>query len=217
MARFIVIGLGKFGFYLAKRLAEEKQDVLCLDKDERIVEEISQYVPEAVVGDATRKEVLKSLGVREAEKVVIATGDLTASILITLYLREMEAKFILAKAIDEDHARILSLVGANRVVIPEKDAALREAQALVTPNIVDFLPMLPEFSIAKVDPPPEFIGKSLKELHLRSKYHVYVIAVRNRITGRFLLLPPAEHIIEKEEELYLLGRKEHLTRFSKNT
>ncbi len=214
MARFIVIGLGKFGFYLAKKLAEEKQDVLCLDRNERLVEEASQFVPEAVVGDATRKEVLKGLGVSEAEKVIVAIGDLSPSILITLYLREIGAKFIIAKAVDEDHARILSLVGADRVIIPERDSALREAQLLVTPNIVDFLPMLPEFSIAKVDPPPEFIGKSFKDLHLRKKYNVYVIAVRNKHTGRFILLPPADHVIEKDEELYLLGRKEHLTKFS---
>ncbi len=214
MARFLVIGLGKFGFYLARKLAEEKQEVLCLDKDERVVEEISQYVPEALVGDATRKEVLKNLAVSEAEKIVVATGDLTASILITLYLKELGAKHIVAKARDEDHARILSLVGANRVIIPEKDSALREAQLLVTPNIIDFLPLLPDFSVAKIDPPPEFIGKSFKELHLRRKFNVYVIAVRNKLTGRFLLLPPADHVIEKDEELYLLGRKEYLTRLS---
>ncbi len=215
--KYVVIGLGKFGFYLAQKLAEEGQDVLCLDKDETLVEEISEYVSEAVVGDATKKEVLKGLGVKEAEKVILAIGDLAASILITLYLRELGCKFILAKANDEDHARILSLVGAHRVVIPEKDSAIKEAQVLVTPNIVDFLPLLPDFSVAKIEPPPEFIGKSFKELKLRSRYHVYVIAIRNKHTGRLILLPSADHIIEKDEELYLLGRKEDLRTISKKT
>ncbi|NPB09393.1 MAG: TrkA family potassium uptake protein [Thermodesulfobacteria bacterium] len=215
MARFVVIGLGKFGYYLAKTLAEEKQSVLCIDRDESLVEEISEFVSEAVVGDATRKDVLRGLGIPEAEKVVVAIGELSASVLITLYLRELGAKFILAKALDEDHARILSLVGADQVVLPERDSAIREAQALITPNIVDFLPLLPEFSVAKIDPPPEFIGKSLKELDMRRKYHVYVIAIRNKITNRILILPPAEHVIEKDEELFLLGKKEHLARFTK--
>ncbi|NPA49810.1 MAG: TrkA family potassium uptake protein [Thermodesulfobacteria bacterium] len=215
MAKYVVIGLGKFGFYLAKKLAEEKQDVLCMDKEESLVEEISKYVSEAVVGDATKKEVLKGLGVKDAAGVIVAIGDLASSILITLYLRELGCKFILAKANDEDHARILSLIGADRVVIPEKDSAIKEAQALVTPNIVDFLPLLPDFSVAKMDPPPEFVGKSFKELGLRSRYHVYVIAIRNKHTGRLILLPSADHVIDKDEELYLLGRKEDLQALSR--
>ncbi len=215
MARFVVIGLGKFGYYLAKTLAEEKQSVLCIDRDENLVEEISEFVSEAVVGDASRKDVLRGLGISEAEKVVVAIGDLSASVLITLYLKELGAKFILAKALDEDHARILSLVGADQVVIPERDSAIREARALTTPNIVDFLPLLPEFAVARVDPPAEFIGKSFKELDLRRKHHVYVVAIRNKLTNRILILPPAEHIIEKDEELFLLGRKEYLARFTR--
>ncbi len=216
MAKFVVIGLGKFGFYLAKKLAEEKQEVLCLDKDENVIEQISEDVSEAIIGDATRKEVLKGLGIQEADRVVVAIGDLSASILITLYLKELGCKFILAKANDEDHARILSLLGADKIVIPEKDAAIKEAQGLVTPNILDFLPLLPGFSVAQIDPPPAFIGKSFKELQLRSKYHVYVIAIRNKHTGRLVLLPSADHVIEKDEELYLVGRKEELTAISKN-
>ena len=217
MARFVVIGLGKFGSYLAKKLAEEDQEVLCIDKDEVLVEEVGRYVPEAVIGDATRKEVLKGLGIPQAEKVIVAIGDLSASILITLYLRELGAKFILAKANDEDHARILSLVGANQVVIPERDSAIREAQALITPNIVDFLPLLPEFSVARVDPPPEFVGKNFKDLELRRKFHVYVIAVHNKHTDRLLILPPAEYVIEKDDELFLLGRREYVARFTKKS
>jgi len=217
MARFVIIGLGKFGSYLAKKLAEENQEVLCIDKRQDLVEKISQYVSEAVIGDATRKDVLKSLGLKEAEKVVVAIGDLSSSILITLYLRELGVNFILAKANDEDHARILSLVGANQVVIPERDSALREAQALITPNIVDFLPLLPDFSIAQIDPPPEFVGKTLKDLELRRKFHVYVIAVRNKHTNRLLILPPAEYTIEKDDELFLLGQKQYLSRFTKSS
>jgi len=214
--QFVVIGLGKFGFYLAKTLAEEGQQVICLDRDENVVNLISEYVSEAVVGDATRKEVLEGLGIPEAEKIVIATGDLAQSVLITLYLKELGAKFILAKANDEAHARILSLVGADQVIIPERDSAIREARILVTPNVVDFLPLLPDFSIAKIDPPSAFVGRSFKELHLRGKYHLFVIAIRDKRTGKLSILPPADHIIQKEEELFVLGKKEEITKLAEN-
>ena len=215
MSKYVVIGLGKFGFYLAKKLSEEKQDVLCLDKNPEIIENISQYVSEAIVGDATKKEVLNGLGLKDVDRVVIAIGDLASSILITLYLKELGCNFILAKANDEDHARILSLLGADRIIIPERDSAIKEAQSLITPNIIDFLPLLPDFSVAKIDPPAEFVGKSFKDLQLRSRFNIYVIAVRNKHTGKILLLPSADHIIDKDEELYLLGRKKDLSNITK--
>ncbi len=211
MARkFIVIGLGKFGSYLAKTLAAEGLEVLCIDRNEKLVEDISADVAEAIVADATRKEVLKSIGVEEAEQVIVAMSHLAASVLIVLYLKELGARSIMAKANDEDHARILRLLGADRVVIPEQDAALKEARALISPNMIDFLPLLPEFLIARIEPPAEFIGRSLKELDLRRRFHVYVLATRHKLTQKLILLPPAEHVIEKDEELFVLGKKEFI-------
>ncbi|AEH44806.1 TrkA-N domain protein [Thermodesulfatator indicus DSM 15286] len=215
--KVIVIGLGKFGSNLAKTLAMEKVEVLGIDRNEKLVEDISQDISEAIVADATRKEVLKSIGVEEADYVVVAMSNLSASVLIVLYLRELKAKFILAKANDEDHARILRLLGADRVVIPEQDAALKEAQALITPNMVDFLPLLPEFLIARIDPPDEFVGHSLKELDLRRRYHVYILAIRKKHTSKIIILPPAEHVIEKDEELFVLGKKEYLEKLLPDT
>ncbi|OAG27402.1 potassium channel family protein [Thermodesulfatator autotrophicus] len=210
--KVIVIGLGKFGSNLAKTLAAEGVEVLGIDKNEKLVEDISPDISEALVADATRKEVLKSIGVEEADQVVVAMSNLSASVLIVLYLRELKARFILAKANDEDHARILRLLGADRVVIPEQDAALREARTLITPNMVDFLPLLPDFLIAKLDAPDEFIGHSLKELDLRRRYHVYILAIRKKHSTKLIVLPPAEHIIEKDEELFVLGKKEYLSK-----
>ncbi len=213
--KFIVIGLGRFGSYLAKTLAAEGLEVLCIDRNQKMVEDLSNEVAEALVADATRKEVLKSIGVDEAEQVIVAMSNLAASVLIVLYLKELGAKSIIAKANDEAHARILELLGADRVVIPEQDAALKEARALINPNMVDFLPLLPEFLIARLDPPAEFIGRSLKELDLRRRFHVYVLAIRNKITQKLILLPPAEHVIEKEEELFVLGKKEFIEKMPK--
>ncbi len=204
--RFAVIGLGKFGFYLARNLAEHKQHVLCIEKDEALVEAISPYVGEAVVGDASKREVLEGLALTEMEQVIVAVGNLTQSVLITLYLKELGVRRVLAKANDEDHAKVLSLVGADRVIIPERDSARRVAQSLIMPNIVDFLPMMPDFCVAEIEPPPSFVGHSLAELDLRRRYHVYVIGVRNKFSDKIALMPRAEHVIDRDEVLYVMGR-----------
>ncbi len=208
--KIVVIGLGKFGSYLARELGTEGIEVLAIDRNEKLVEDISTDVAEAIVGDATRKELLKGIGVAEAEKVIVATGNLSASVLMVLYLKELGVKSIMAKANDEDHARILELLGANNIVIPEKDAALKEARNLIDPNLLDFLPLLPDFIIARIESNPEFIGKSIRELDLRNRMHIYILAIRDILTDRFILLPPADHIIEKDEELFVLGKKEYV-------
>ncbi len=208
--KIVVIGLGKFGSYLARELGTEGIEVLAIDRNEKLVEDISTDVAEAIVGDATRKELLKGIGVAEAEKVIVATGNLSASVLMVLYLKELGVKSIMAKANDEDHARILELLGANNIVIPEKDAALKEARNLIDPNLLDFLPLLPDFIIARIESNPEFIGKSIRELDLRNRMHLYILAIRDILTDRFILLPPADHIIEKDEELFVLGKKEYV-------
>ena len=208
--KIVVIGLGKFGSYLARELGTKGIEVLAIDRNEKLVEDISTDVAEAIVGDATRKELLKGIGVAEAEKVIVATGNLSASVLMVLYLKELGVKSIMAKANDEDHARILELLGANNIVIPEKDAALKEARNLIDPNLLDFLPLLPDFIIARIESNPEFIGKSIRELDLRNRMHLYILAIRDILTDRFILLPPADHIIEKDEELFVLGKKEYV-------
>ncbi len=211
---FAVIGLGKFGFYLAKELAEQGQHVLCVERQQALVEEIAPFVTDAVVGDASKREVLENLGINQIDKVIVAVGNLTQSVLITLYLREMQARYILAKANDEDHAKLLSLVGADEVIIPERNSARKVAQTLVAPNVADFLPMLPDYCIAQVDAPESLVGKSLGELHLRRNYHVYVIGVKDKHSSKFTLMPKAEYRIEKDSILYVLGRKDHVERFS---
>jgi len=213
--RFAIIGLGKFGFYLARTLAESGQQILCVDKEEALVEAISSYVTDAVVADASRREVLENLGIHEMEKVIVAVGSLTQSVLITLFLKELSTPFILAKANDEDHAKVLTLVGANEVIIPERNSANKVAQNLTMPNVVDFIPMMPEFCIAEITPPDNFIGYNLAELNLRKKYHMYVIGIRKKKSSHVDLMPPAEHIIKKDELLYVLSRKDDLKKLSR--
>ncbi len=214
---FAVIGLGKFGFYLAKELADSEHSIICIDKNEKLVEEISEHVTEAVVADARKREVLKDLNLGEMDTVVVAVGTLTQSVLITLYLKELGCRFILAKANDEDHATLLSLVGAHQVIIPEKDMAIKIAQKLSIPNVVDFLPMLPEFCLAEISPPEDFLGKSLAELDLRKKYHIFVIGIRSEDSSTIDLMPQADRKIRKGDSLYVLSKKADLEKLAEIT
>lgn len=205
--KYAIIGLGKFGYFLAKELSQMNSEVLCIDKNEAIVEKISNFVSHAVVADASKREVIEDLGLHEMEKVVVAVGSLTQSVLITLYLKEMQCKFILAKANDEDHATVLNLVGAHEIIIPERNSARKVAQMLTTPNIVDFLPMMPEFCVAEVKAPTAFIGHTLGELQLRRKYNIYVLGIKNDLNGKIELMPPAEHVVRENEILIFMGRR----------
>lgn len=212
--RFAVIGLGKFGSYLARDLSGQGHVVVGIDKNEKLVEEISESISEAVVADARKRDVLKNLNLDRMDTVVVAVGSMTPSVLITLYLKELGCRHILAKAIDEDHATLLSLVGAHEVTIPERDAAVRMAQRLSVPNLVDFLPMLPEYCLAEVQPPDEFIGRSLAELDIRKRFNLYVIGIRSDADGSIHLMPSADHVIRQGESLYVLARKEDLEKIT---
>lgn len=213
MKRFAVIGLGKFGFHAAKALFEDGNEVVAIDIDKGRVQAISSYSTEAVVLNATDKDALKSLGLENMDGVIVSTGTkIGISILICLYLQEIGVKKILAKALDEDHAKILKRVGATEIIHPERDMALRVSSSLSRPNILDFIPLADEFDLVQVGPPRAFVGKSLKELNLRAKYNVHVIAIKELVPENFLLVPPASFVIKDSDILIMLGKSENIKR-----
>ena len=213
MKRFAVIGLGNFGFHAAKALFEDGNEVVAIDMDKGRVQAIDPYSTEAVVLDATDKEALKSLGLENMDGVIVSTGTkISTSILICLYLQENGVKKILAKALDEDHGKILKRVGATEIIHPERDMALRVSRGLSRPNILDFIPLADEFDLVQVGPPREFIGKSLQELNLRAKYNVHIIAIKELVPENFLLVPPAGFVIKDSDILIMLGRSEDIKR-----
>jgi trk system potassium uptake protein TrkA len=213
MKRFAVIGLGNFGFHAAKALFEDGNEVVAIDTDKGRVQAIDPYSTEAVVLDATDKEALKSLGLENMDGVIVSTGTkISTSILICLYLQENGVKKILAKALDEDHGKILKRVGATEIIHPERDMALRVSRALSHPNILDFIPLADEFDLVQVGPPREFIGKSLKELNLRAKYNVHILAIKELVPENFLLVPPANFVIKDSDILIMLGKSEDIKR-----
>jgi len=211
MKRFAVIGLGNFGFHAAKALFEDGNEVVAIDTDKNRVQAIDAHCTEALVLDALDKNALKSLGFEEMDGVMVSTGTkISTSILICFYLQEIGVKKILAKALDEDHAKILRRVGATDVIHPEKDSAIRVSRSLSRPNMLDFIPLADEFDLVQVDPPRKFIGRSLKELNLRAKYNVHVIAIKELVPPNFRLVPPADFVIKDSDILMMLGKSEDI-------
>lgn len=211
MKRFAVIGLGRFGFHVAKMLFEEEHEVVAIDKDRNLIQEIDSFCTEAIVMDATDKERLKSLGLDELDGVIVSTGDkISTSILISLYLQEIGVKYILVKAVDEDHSKILKKVGATETIRPEMAMAVRVAKGLSAPNIMDFIPLAKGYNLLQVDPPKSFIGKSIRQLDLRAKYNVHIIAIKERVPENFILVPPPDFIIKDSDILIMLGKSEDM-------
>jgi trk system potassium uptake protein TrkA len=211
--RFAVLGLGKFGFHVAKTLFEEGHEVVAIDQDRKIIREIDPHCTEAIVMDATDKESLQSLGLDEMASVIVSVGEkISNSILICLHLHEIGVKKILAKAMDDDHEKILKKVGATEVIRPEMAMAIRVAKGLSTPNILDFIPLAEDYNLLQVEPPRAFIGKTLRNLDLRARYHINIIAIKEFIPENFILAPPADFTIKDSDLLIILGKSEDIRR-----
>lgn len=208
MKRVVVVGLGIFGFNIAKDLFENGFEVIAIDKNKDVVNRIRDFSTKAVLADATDRELLEMIGIQPDDTVIISFGeDLAASTLLTLHLKEMKIKSILVKAPNEDHKRILEKVGATEVIIPEKAMASKVAKGLISPNVLDFLPISEDFTISEVAPPAGFLGKTLADLRLRGKYHVEVIAIRDVLSDKIQLVPRADFVIKDSDILIVIGKE----------
>lgn len=215
--KFCVIGLGNFGFHVVAALYAGGHEVIAIDTDKERVQAIKDICSYAILGDAASKDFLNSQGIAEMDAVVVSTGDRShLSTLITLFLKELKVPRILVKAISEDHGRILKRVGATEVIFPEKDMAKRIAHNLVSPNVLEFIPLAEEYSLSESEPPKHFIGKTLVELDLRKEFHVTVIAIKDILTDQFLPAPPPDYLIKDSDLLILIGKTEDVDRALRN-
>ena len=204
MRSYIVIGLGRFGSEAAVELTAQGCDVLAMDVRSELVQQISADVTHAVVADGKDKEVLKALGAKDFECAIVAIGDdLTASVLATMNLKELGIPYIVAKAHDETHRRVLEKLGADRVVIPEKEYADRLAKSLSSHNVLDYIELSEDYGIVEVPVPKVWVGKSLKELNVRAKLGVNILAVRRN--EKFIVSPAADFLFCAGEVVVLLG------------
>jgi trk system potassium uptake protein len=211
MKKFTVIGLGNFGFHAAKALFEDGHEIVAIDTDRARVQAIDQFATEAIVLDAMDKEALRTLGLEEMDAVIVSTGTkISVSIMICLYLQELGVKRILAKALDTDHEKILLRVGATEVIHPERDMAFRVSRSLSRPNMLDFIPLSSEFDLVQIKPPQEFLSHSLRDLNLRATYNVHIIAIKKLTPESFILVPPADYVIQKDDTLMILGKSDDI-------
>jgi trk system potassium uptake protein TrkA len=210
-SKYAVIGLGNFGFYAARTLFEEGHDVIAIDVDEDMIQKIHPYCSQAILGDATQKDMLKTLGLEEMDAVVVSMGEnVNAATLITLYLRELEVKRIVVKATNEDHGKILSKLGATDIIFPEKDMAVKVAHGLSTPDVLDYIAMSGDYIIAEIAPIEQFVGNTLADLQLRSKYNINVIGIKELIPENFIFVPPANFVIKHSDILLVIGKREDI-------
>lgn len=213
MKRFAVIGAGSFGYYVAKALYENKNEVIAIDRNKERVQAIEPFCTSAIVQDVTDIEALKGLGLDEMDAVIVSTGaNIKPSILICFHLGRLGIKRIIAKAEDDDHGEILKQLGATEIIRPGMDMAQRLAFRLTSPNIMEFLPLEEDYTIAHIDPPPSFIGKSLMELELRKRYKVNVIAVKELVPERFVMVPGADFTVKDSDILVILGKESDLAK-----
>ncbi|WP_027626875.1 potassium channel family protein [Clostridium lundense] len=209
--QFAVIGLGRFGTSVAKTLYALGNDVLAVDSDEDMVQNISDSVTHSVQADGTDENSLRSLGIRNFDVAVVTIGsDLQASVMATLLLKELGVKYIIAKANNELHAKVLYKIGADRVVLPERDMGVRVAHNLVSSNILDYIELSPDYSIAEIVSPKEWHGKNLKQLSVRANYGINVVAIKK--DNDINVSPNAEDIIEPGDIVVAIGGAEELSR-----
>ncbi|MGM0603970.1 MAG: potassium channel family protein [Bacillota bacterium] len=209
MKQFVVVGLGRFGASVATTLAENGHDVLAIDRDPEKVQAISADVTHAVEADATDEEALKTLGVRNFDVAVISIGDnVSANILCTLILKELQLPYVIVKAPDALHGKVLTKVGADRVVYPERDMGSRIAQNLISSNVLDYIEFAPEYGVIEILASEKMTGKTLKELELRANFDVNVMAIKR---GEQLYISPgADDEIIEGDKLVLMGKNENL-------
>lgn len=219
MRQFAVIGLGRFGLSVAKTLTEQGCQVLAIDKDEELVQDASEFAAEAVQVDATDEKSLKAVGIKNVDVAVVGIGtNLEASILTTLTLKEMGVQEIVARAVTEEHGKVLEKVGATKVVFLERDMGLRVANSLISPSIIEHIYLSPEYSIMETMAPQVFIGQSIGNLDIRAKHGLTIIGVRkkdqpNNKVCELNIAPRADYMITQGDVLILLGSNENLNKF----
>jgi trk system potassium uptake protein TrkA len=214
--QYVVIGLGRFGTSVAKTLYSLGNDILAIDKEEDMVQEISESVTHAVQLDATDENSLRSIGIKNFDVAVVTIGsNIQASTMVTLLLKEMGVGYIVAKAQNELHAKVLYKIGADRVVLPEKDMGVRVAHNLLSANILDYIELSPDYSIAEMVVPKEWKGKSLKELDIRAKYGINIMAIKKG--EKVKVAPAGEDSIEEGDIIVAIGSSDKLNKIENMT
>ena len=204
MKSYMIIGLGRFGFGVAKSLGQLGAEVLAMDVRPELVQQLSADVTHAVVGDGQDKEVLRALGARNFDCAVVAIGDnLAASVLTVMNLQELGVPRLVCKAHDEMHSRVLQKLGVDQVVVPELEQAQRLARILQSHNVLDYIELSSDYGILEVPAPKSWADKTIRELNVRAKMDINIIAVKNG--EKTMVSPSADYRICGDDVLAVLG------------
>jgi len=211
--QYAVIGLGRFGTSVARRLYEAGQEVLGIDANEEKVEDAELFVTHAVVADTTEAKALRAIGISNFDCVIVAIGnDMQSSILTVSLLKELGVKKVIAKALGKRHGQVLEKVGADWIIYPERDMGERVANQLLSPNMLNYIELSKEHSIEEIMIPSKMAEKSLRDLDIRAQYNVSVIAIVRE--GDIIISPSPDRIIHKEDLLVMIGKREDIAKFA---
>lgn len=212
MKSILLIGLGRFGFTMAMKLHELGHEVMAIDTSEERINSVLPYVTSAQIGDCTNEQYMASLGVRNFDICVVAIGDnFQNSLETTALLKDLGAKFVLSRASRDIHAKFLLRNGADQVVFPEKEMAIRSAVRYSSDNIFDYIELTPEHSIYEIPVPPAWIGKTIISLDVRNKYGLSILAVKYNNTIH--PLPGASYQFKADDMLVIMGGNRDIKRF----
>jgi len=210
---FGVIGLGRFGFHVAKTLAESGAEVIAIDKDADRVRQISELVTHAYMADALDEKALEESGIFTADTVIVSIGvNIEASILVTVLLMNRGVKEVVAKAINPLHGEVLRRLGVKRVVYPEMEMAVKLARSLLITGMLEEIPFAPGYSIFEIKASPKLINKTLKELDLRNRYGINVLALKRG--DEVIVNPSAKDVILHGDVLLVLGSEESVQKMA---
>lgn len=213
MQQIAVVGMSSFGYYLARKLSELGIEVMAIDREESAINTVKSYVSKAIIADATDRHALQQLGLPGMDVVVLSLGDkLEASILAAMHLKDLGTRKIIAKALSEDHLKILELIGVDQIVFPERDTGIRLAFSLGGTNIAEYLPLGSSFSIVEMAPLKEMVGRTLKELDFRKKYHCQVLAIKEKKPEEKIFFPEPDTKIAESNLLIIMGKDNNLAR-----
>ncbi len=210
MKNIAIIGLSSFGFYLCKYLSKLGFNIMAIDLKEELANQVKPFARKVIIGNAKDKDYLTKLGITDFDIVIVSVGNkIDTSILITLYLKELGIKEIIAKAVNEDHAKILGKIGATQIIFPERDMAERMSNKILSPNFLDFIPLTEGFSLIEIAPASSWIGKKLQDLDLRKRYQIQIVMIREVILDR-VVIPDGEFVLKDSDILYVIGDNKNI-------
>jgi trk system potassium uptake protein TrkA len=226
---FVVIGLGVFGSQIVKFLSEYDVDIIGIDRDEKKVEEVRNFLKIAIVGDATDPSQLEQAGItaQDIDVAIVAIGEsVETNVYVSLLLKELGIKQVFARALNDQHANILAKIGVDKVIFPEESAAKQVVRSLLSPQIIEMFTISDEYSVVEISSPKMFANKMLQELGVRTKYNVTIIGIKRKTPiiddsgetdtkEEIIFLPSPDEEILEGDVLIVAGKNQDIEKFKK--